>query len=215
MIEFGTEVNGDWFPWCGIYNGDGETNGYGNPEIADGPERFKDAYRHIIDIFINEGVRNVTWAFHVNYGSAPEEPWNTFAAYYPGDSYIDWIGVSLYGMQNSEEQWFSFDELFDEPYNKLTLVSENKPLAIFEFGVADIPEYGDKAKWITNALESIKGKNYPSIKAISYWHSNWENDDGSITNMRIDSNPESLKKYKENISDSFFVPFPILSEQNH
>ena len=60
MVEFGTEVNGDWFPWSGILNGGGETEEYGDPNIADGPERFRDAYRHIIDLFRNEDVNNIT-----------------------------------------------------------------------------------------------------------------------------------------------------------
>lgn len=215
MLEFGTEVNGDWFPWCGIYNGGGETSGYGDSTLADGPEKFKDAYKHIIGLFTKESVKNVTWAFHVNNGSAPEESWNNFSAYYPGDEYIDWIGVSVYGMQNSEEDWYSFSEVFDNSYNELASVSENKPLAIFEFGVADEPKFGDKAQWIKEALQSIRNGKYPRIKAISYWHSNWENEDGSITKMRIDSNPESLSAYRTFIADSFFVAFPILSGKNH
>src|SRR5690606_16472233 len=32
LIEFGTEVNGDWFPWNGAYNGGGQKDGYGDPE---------------------------------------------------------------------------------------------------------------------------------------------------------------------------------------
>ena len=215
MVEFGTEVNGDWFPWCGIYNGGGETTGYGDSTLADGPERFVNAYKHIIDLFAKENVKNVTWAFHVNSGSAPNESWNNYLAYYPGDEYIDWIGVSVYGMQNSDEDWLSFNEVFDNSYNKLASVSENKPLAIFEFGVADIPKYGDKAQWIKKALGSIREGKYPRIKAISYWQSSWENEDGSITKMRIDSNPESLKGYREYIADPFFIAFPILSRKNH
>ncbi len=215
MVEFGTEVNGDWFPWCGIYNGGGETSGYGDSTLADGPERFKDAYKHIIDIFAKENVKNVTWAFHVNSGSAPGESWNNFSAYYPGDECIDWIGVSVYGMQNSGDEWKSFNEVLGNSYNKLASVSENKPLAIFEFGVADIPKYGDKAQWIKGALKTIREGKYPRIKAISYWHSSWENEDGSVTSMRIDSNPESLNVYRTYIADSFFVAFPILSGKNH
>ena len=76
MVEFGTEVNGGWFPWSGLLNGGAKTNGYGDPNFPDGPERFRDAYRHIIDLFRKEGVRNITWCFHVYppqaTGDAPE-----------------------------------------------------------------------------------------------------------------------------------------------
>jgi hypothetical protein len=50
LAELGTEVNGDWFPWNGRWNGAGRTRGYGDPGLADGPERFRDAYRRIVGI---------------------------------------------------------------------------------------------------------------------------------------------------------------------
>jgi beta-mannanase len=90
-------VNGDWFPWNGRWNGAGRTDGYANPDLPDGPERFRDAYRHIVDICRNKGGNNLTWFFHVDVGAWPKQPWNTrFANYYPGDAYVDWIGISDY-----------------------------------------------------------------------------------------------------------------------
>jgi len=66
LAEFGTEVNGNWFPWNGQYNGAGSTTEYGDPKLADGAERFRDAYRHIIDICRQNGATNITWFFHVD-----------------------------------------------------------------------------------------------------------------------------------------------------
>ena len=74
MVEFGTEVNGNWFPWSGIYDGGKETKDYGDPALADGPERFRDAYRHIIEICRQEGTQSITWVFHANDKSFPQEP---------------------------------------------------------------------------------------------------------------------------------------------
>lgn len=42
LVEFGAEVNGDLFLWNGKYNGAGETALYGDPNLYDGAERFKD-----------------------------------------------------------------------------------------------------------------------------------------------------------------------------
>jgi hypothetical protein len=190
IVEFGLEMNGNWFPWSGVYN---EKN----------PEKFKKAYRHIIDIFRKAGADNVTFMYHVNYGSAPEESWNTMAAYYPGDKYIDWIGMSLYGAQKPTDEWEEITELFDAPYNELAGISPNKPLAIIEFGVVEHPL---KPRWIKNFFDIIKSEKYNRIKAVSYWHSIWENEDNTISNLRLDSSPESLKAYKEAISDKFFQP---------
>jgi beta-mannanase len=204
MVEFGTEVNGNWFPWSGMYSGGSETKGYGDPTLADGPERFRDAYRHIVDVCWAEGTENITWVFHVNDGSFPQEPWNTMAAYYPGDDHIDWVGISAYGAGQPGEEWRLFSNIMDAAYPELAAISKNKPLVVLEYGVVDDPKTGDKASWIHDALGSVRSGRYPRIRAMSYWHESWQND-GSVSNMRLDSSPEVLAAYREEISDGFFV----------
>jgi len=137
LVEFGTEVNGSWFPWNGEHNGGETKDQYGNINLADGPERFRDAYRHIIDLFRNEGVKNITWFFHVDAYGEPIEPWNAIENYYPGDDYIDWLGVSIYGPQLPTENFEPFTEILDETYPKLTQLSD-KPIAILEFAITEI-----------------------------------------------------------------------------
>ena len=94
------------------------------------------------------------------------------SAYYPGDDYIDWIGISVYGsLQPGEER--TFTQNFDAIYPEFSAISTEKPLAILEFGVTEGSATGDKAAWIQDALESIKNGRYPRIKAISWWHESW------------------------------------------
>ncbi len=138
LAEFGTEVNGSWFPWNGIYCGGGETTGYGDPEYPDGPEIFRDAYRHIIDICNQQGADNITWFFHFDDSNEPDEWWNTPEYYYPGDDYIDWIGVSVYGPFHRGDEYIKPEELIDAAYEMMRNVSENKPYAILEFGVTEL-----------------------------------------------------------------------------
>jgi hypothetical protein len=190
MVEFGTEVNGNWFPWCG-------SNNEKNPKI------FKDAYIHIIELFRNEEVDNITWVFHVNYESTPDEKWNSMSAYYPGDDYIDWIGMSIYGAQKSEDDWINVTEIFEDAYKNLSAISKNKPLGVFEFGVI---EHERKYDWIKTFFDLLKSEKYNRIKGVSYWHSRWDNGDGSVTNMRLDSSPDALRVYKEAISEKYFQP---------
>lgn len=140
MVEFGTEVNGEWFSWNGSWNGGDTLTGYGDPTLPDGPERFRDAYRHIIDLFRARGVTNITWVFHVNCENIPDESWNRMAAYYPGDSYIDWIGISTYGAltpKEARQDWRLFTEIMDASYPEFSAISANKPLALLEFGAIE------------------------------------------------------------------------------
>ncbi len=136
LIEFGTEVNGEWFPWNGIYNGGGTTTNYGDPNLPDGPERFRDAYRHIIDLSRQAGATNLTWFFHIDAAGQPEETWNNFENYYPGDNYIDWIGVSVYGAVTPDEPPMNFADKLNLVYDRICTLT-NKPLAILETGIVE------------------------------------------------------------------------------
>lgn len=136
LVEFGTEVNGNWFPWNGQYNGGGITTEYGDTNLADGPERFRDAYRHIIDICNSNGVTNITWFFHVDAYSEPENSWNAIENYYPGDDYIDWLGVSVYGPQEPGDEYQEFSEIINDVYPSLVNLAD-KPIAILEFAITE------------------------------------------------------------------------------
>jgi len=137
MMTFGVEMNGDWFPWSGVFQGGSITDNYGDPKKADGPERYVDAFRHIITLFRDKGVYNVTWYFHPNHESYPNEEWNSIEAYYPGDEYIDWVGISLYGAQTENDPWVSFEDIMEPIYNELTSKFPNKPLMLCEWGVME------------------------------------------------------------------------------
>ena len=208
MVEFGTEANGDWFPWSGILNGADETDNYGDPKIPDGPERFRDAYKHIIDLFNNLDVNNITWVFHMvpseDAGDIdPSETWNSIENYYPGDDYIDWIGTSIYGSIKPGEEWKSFTDVLNNTYTELSSLSSDKPIAILEFGVIDDPKSGNKSEWIQSALQTIESESYPRIKAISYWNEKWE--DGNVIDLTVNSSREVADTFRNLISSSFFL----------
>ncbi len=126
LVEFGTEMNGEWFSWNAIYNGK-----------EDGGMIFQHAYRHIIDLFREVGVENVTWFFHTNAYSYPNTQWNAIQRYYPGDDYIDWLGVSIYGALNAHEPYQEFKEILDDVYPDLVALSPNKPIAVLEFSITE------------------------------------------------------------------------------
>jgi hypothetical protein len=138
----------------------------------------------------------------------------SLAAYYPGDEYIDWIGISAYGPTRPMaaaryKRWRTFTEIMDAAYPELSAISGSKPLAVLEFGVVDDAATGDKAEWIKGALRANRAGRYPRIKAISYWHESWVNDDGSISNLRLDSSRRALDAYRAEIASPFFVNEPV------
>lgn len=205
LLSFAPEPNGNWFPWCGEFNGAGSKNKYGDSDFQDGPEKWRDAFIYVIELFKERGARNVTWVFHVNSANSPEDNWNQIKHYYPGDEYIDWLGLSIYGPQRWGEPYVRFIDILAKGYQDLAELSVEKPIAVLEFGVADYLPNVNKAVWVQSALYTVMLPEYNRIKAVGWWHSTWWNTDGTISALQIDSSPESLIAYKEGIAFSNFL----------
>ncbi len=199
LIDFAPEMNGEWFGWSGVFSGGGATSAYGDPRLPDGPERYRDAYRHLIMLFREEGATHITWFFHPNLESVPDEPWNQPAQYYPGDEFIDWVGVSAYGALTPEEDWVLLSELLAK---RRSAIEFGKPLALLEFGVTDHHPAGSKRAWIDDAFAAIMQN---SFSAVAYWHENWEEENTTAT-LRIDSSPESLAAFRRLACQDSFIP---------
>jgi hypothetical protein len=200
LAEFGTEVNGDWFPWNGRWNGGGRT-GWGDPAEVDGPESFRRAYAHIVETCRAEEADDITWFFHADVGGWPEARWNRAWRYYPGDDVIDWIGLSDYGPQKPGEPWESFEERLDVVFGELLdRLGDDKPFAILEYGAAATPgpaAQSRKAQWISRAAELVADGNWDEIHALSYWHERWKNGDGSVSDLHMDSSRTVRDAYRE------------------
>lgn len=208
LAEYGTEVNGEWFPWNGAWNGGGKVNGYGDPTQPDGPERFQDTYRHIIQICRDEGAGNLTWLFHVNDSDYPDEPWNTLEAYYPGDEWIDWIGVSVYGAQIPlDDEWPDFTYAMDAVYPRLTALAPDKPIVLLEFGVTSGNPLGQPQDWAEAALSDLTAMRWPRLIGFSWWNETWQNDDDPShdTDMRVQSNPALIAVFQEHVGTNPYV----------
>lgn len=204
MLEFGPEVNGDWFPWNGKWNGAGTKDNYGDPAWPDGPEKFRDAFRHIVDIFRAEGAKNITWVLHLDTAWSPNSSWNEAKYYYPGDEYVDWIGLSVFGAQLPSHDWLTFLPKLKNFEKQLEAMTTTKPILISEFAVIEDKNDPDrKAKWIKQALQSIEKGLFKRIKGISYWNSpGWlENNTASF---KIDTSEQSLQSYRDGVSSSFW-----------
>lgn len=199
IVEYGTEMNGSWFPWNGKWNGGKIRDEYGNPNFPDGPERFRDAYRHIIDVMRDEGADNLTWVFHVNDSDFPPRGWNRFENYYPGDAYIDWLGVSVYGAQMPLDDWCdAFRDSLDAAYPRLAALAPTKPIFVLEFGVTDGNALCDQAAWAHDALADLTSGRWTRVKGFSWWNETWQNDDNPAhdTNMRVQDNPALATEFQ-------------------
>jgi hypothetical protein len=216
FVSFACEMNGTWFPWSGCFydpllplHPDAK-----NPATWQGADIFKKAWRHVVDRVRARGATNILWVFQPNNYSDPPGylPWNQPAAYYPGSDYVDWLAMSVYGKQTINEEddkWCDFDKLLEWPYTMLTKVDPAKPIMLAEWGVAESHASGeDKGAWIASAFAQMS-KDHPRLKAAVFWHERWANEDGSYSNLRVNSSMGSLKAYQEGVANPFWLGRPL------
>ena len=216
LAEFGTEVNGDWFPWNGRWNGAGR-QGWGDPTQADGPERFRMAYRHVVETCDALGADDITWFFHVDVGGWPQANWNDAWRYYPGDDVVDWVGLSDYGPLKPGEPWQSFRSRMDAVIGDLIAeLGDDKPLAVLEYGAAAEPSAAQqrrKARWIERAAALVGSGRWPQIRALAYWHEAWKNSNGSVSDLHIDSSQRVRNAYSRALGGEEFSSTPEFDER--
>ncbi len=191
MVEFAPEANGNWYQWSGVL--------YDN-----GPQLWATAYQRFINICRQEGANNITWVFHMNGIANPATPANAMVNYYPGDNYIDWLGISNDGALYQTDYWDSFTDLLDPAYAEMSAVSTTKPLAIVEATVVELlSDPNAKAQWITDGYNALRSGNYPRIKAFSYWSEPGWTEEGN--DLRVDSSPQALAAAKAMFQDPMFI----------
>jgi hypothetical protein len=82
-ISFGHEFNGNWYPW-------GTTGTTAAQFVA--------AWKHVHDLFAAAGATNVIWIWDPN--DIFPVPDIQLGQFYPGDGYVDWVGVTGYWSQS-------------------------------------------------------------------------------------------------------------------
>ena len=170
LIEYGVEVNTNSFPWS-----------------KEGPGPYKAAYRHIVDLFREEGATNVGWAFHID---ATDN--NNGYKWYPGDDIIEWVGTTCYGDYDRKGCAGSIQNF----YNQFAAISKTAKLGIFEWG------YGN-ATDTARTLAEIPIK-YPRIKLLQVWNEHVIGDPEEPYDRRINSTPQNLAAYREGIANPVY-----------
>ncbi len=183
FIRFAHEMNGNWYPWSEQING----NSSG---------QYVQMWQHVHDIFTAQGVTNVTWAW---------TPMNTdengqlgnLAHYYPGDAYVDWVGIDGYNWGTSQtwSHWQNFADIFYNAYYEIAGITQ-KPMMIGETASTEVG--GNKATWISDTLQNFIPNMFPKIKALIWFNENKEQD------WRIESSARSQTSFSRYINNGIY-----------
>lgn len=147
------EFDGSWFWWGANFCS---------------PEEYKAAYQFTVDYLKNtKGVHNILYAF------SPDNSYSTSANYlsrYPGDGYVDVLGMDNYGDFNNQGQTGS-----DRANAKLKMISD---LAVTKVKIAALTETGYQVtsttpainEWFSTYLYNALTANSVEISFVMFWN---------------------------------------------
>ena len=182
---------------------DGEFNDESNPWHKDGPAKYIEKYRIVANAFHK-------WAPNVAMVWAPNDwPIGSEDAYYPGDAYVDWVGVSSYvvfnenGTPKQSNTWIDRFKLLYHKYGnkKPILITEGAAIPSVEY--APMQDVTESAQYELQRFYAGVARKYPNLKMIFYWSNNemW----GRMAQCEISSNPRMLAAYRKAIADSYYL----------
>jgi hypothetical protein len=236
-IRFAQEMNGGWYPW------------------GQQPAAYVKAFRVIADAVHRYAPGNaMVWA--PNYGGGypftgggsvaqPGTPRFTaldtnhdgtltmtddmYAPFYPGDTYVDWVGLTLY--------WFGYvwpwgDNEIPDPgrfpaqltgtynaaqdergvpdfYNAYA-VGHHKPLALTETSAlynssnpSGATELTIKNAWMDQVLATTNASRFPQLKMVNWFeHQKYEQEDYGLIDWRSTYNPDVLNALRQHLTAS-------------
>ena len=179
-LRFAPEMNGHWASWgAGV---DGNT-----------PADFVAAWRHVVGIFRAAGANNAIWVWAPNVNTAGKYP---FPAYFPGNSWVDWVGLDGYNWGvSSDSRWLTLGQVFASSYATITRLSD-RPLMISETGSAT--KGGDKGSWITQGFLNEIPTLLPRVRAVIWFDRDKEKD------WRVNSSPAALRAWRQVVASPLY-----------
>lgn len=131
------------------------------------PHKYVKLYKKIVDMLRKEGADNIAYVWH-SYAAPPYQN-HLINSWYPGDDYVDWIAISVFG------HGYNDVDFGDCANNVLALAREHhKPVMIAESNPINGIYSNDAESWIdwfTNFFIFVYQKN---IKAISFINEDWQ-----------------------------------------
>lgn len=160
FLRFAHEMNGGWYPW-GTKPGNKEGNT---------PSDYVNAWRHVHNLFAHLHVTNPIWVWAPNEVHGSSVP---LALDYPGDQYVDWVGLSAFNRGEPKARWRSFSAMIWKAYKQIAVLT-TKPMMIAE--TASTEHGGNKASWIWWTFRRYLPRLFPRVRAVIWFDHNKETD---------------------------------------
>jgi len=157
---------------------------------------FIPAWRRIWQIFDDQGANQyTTWVWVPYSPEAAHRQADDPELYYPGDKYVDWIGLNAFSVAGHQKTDYMFNVLIGNTYRRLFKYHPEKPFMIPWFARTN---NFYQSRWLINTYRSIKDS-FPAIKAAMYCD--------RISSHTGDNtlNPKSMETLKEIFKDPYWI----------
>lgn len=193
------EMDGPWYPWG--YNVNGNTN----------PADYVAAWKHIVNIFRQEGATNVQFVWCPAAGvltpSLLDKYGDILKQMYPGDDYVDWAGLDGYS-NLADNKVRSLQDVFQPTYQFLKSFT-HRPMMFFEVGSVENPnDPMAKANWITQGFLTTIPTVFPDVKIVNWFNgssdTNPNKPNKQIVSWSVDTSQNSLNAWKQVVSSPLY-----------
>jgi mannan endo-1,4-beta-mannosidase len=167
-FSFDSDFNGPWWPWS--FN-------------HESPAVLTAAWRRVVTIFRQAGAMNVTWVWTV----AASSPATTkLAPWWPGASYVNWVGINAYYTGPGSR----FSTVFGPTMRQLAKLT-GKPVLITETGAS--PPAG-RPRAIADLLRGVEAD--PDVLGFTWFDYDKPSAHGPDHDWRIDDDPAALAAFR-------------------
>lgn len=172
ILSFGPEPNGNWYPW-------------GWTRLP--PAAYVAAWRHVVSALRGYGATNVTWLWTVNVTYPGGGP---LADYWPGDAYVDWVGIDGYFTMPDD----MFRSLFVPTIAAVRALSA-KPILLSETAVGQV---AGQARVIPGIFAGIQSNRLLGL----VWFDQAQNDGIYHQHWRLEGNPAGIDAFRQGLAVS-------------
>ncbi|MEI6093450.1 MAG: glycosyl hydrolase [bacterium] len=170
FLRFAHEMNGNWYPWSGYQN---QKRG----------SSYIKTWHKVHDVITKySGNTKIQWIWSINAEDVPSEEWNEPKNYYPGDEYVNIIGIDGYNFKDR-----SFGNIFNKQIKYLRTNFKNKTIFITE--ISSSSSENNRSKWLKDFFYKFSRK-YSDIPLFIWFDVNKE------TNWNLNAEQSSIDAFK-------------------
>jgi len=183
FIRFLAEMNGNWNSYSEAY------------DPSQTHDMYIKAWRHVYDRFKKAGVTNLAWVWAPTSVDIGNIHWTD---YYPGDDYVDWVGLSVYSFLGNGDPETQIMGLYND-------YAARKPIMIAESAAGDADDNPGRYKpgkryfdnpemWINRYFNTLESK-AKRVKAFVWFNMEQERV------WKIQESEQKINAYRNRLSN--------------